>query len=797
MHTILQDVRYALRQLRKAPGFTLTAVVTLALGIGATTAIFSLIRGALRLPFPEASRLVSVKNQYPGASYLAVSYPDFAEWKRLNKSFAQMVAIFPSRKTYPGKQEPVSLDVSYISNGFFSVFGLTPVAGRGFLPSEERKGAVPVCLLSESFWRKEFGGNSAAVGRSIVLNGTSYTVVGVVPDMVPSFFRKAQVWVSLEAAPPYDQHGTNYLEATGVLKPGASIAQAQSDLAVIQSQIDKQFPENKHGVELQTLAETLFGNVRSVMLILLAAVGFILLIACVNLANMMLSRATERTREFGIRQALGASPLRLLRQSFTESGVLAVGGGLLGLAIAVAITKVPVQAWPKFLEAPASVHLSVGVLCFTGALVVLTSLIFGTAPALQVIRQSARQSVQQDLRTMSDSREQRVVRSSLMVAEMAFATLLVGGALGMALYFAGLMRTDPGMRTDHLLSMGISLPPTRYAKDDDQRRFFHALVEKLDALPGVVSAGGVSDVPFSGNAQSTNFTYEGESDAAKDPSRMDFADTYFVTPGYLQTTQVALKRGRLFTEQDTATSPRVLVISEAMARKLWPNQNAIGKHIQVMAGKPQEVVGVVGDVRNGGVTQPAGIDVYLSTEQYPVGQLTVVMHTRAEPLEVADAAKRAVHTLDPEVLVSIATSVETLAAQSVAAQSTSTMLMGLLGVLALLLASVGVYGVMAYAVSRRQREFGIRLALGAQRGQICSMLLRSTGWLVGLGLLLGGLLSIPLNGWMRSVLGGAIRFQPEVLLGTAALLGGVALLASLIPSYRAASVDPMKALRTE
>ena len=795
MQMLIQDLRYALRQLRKAPSFTITAVLTLALGMGATTAIFSLIEGTLRLPFPQADRLITVKNRYPSASYISVSYPDFEQWKSQNRTLAQMVAIFPSRKTYMGKQEPVSLNVSYVSDGFFSVFGLKPIAGRGFLPGEERKGAAPVGVLSESFWKEELGGSNAALGRSVVLSGQSVTVVGVVPDMVPSFFRKAQMWVPLEAAPPFDQHGTNYLEATGLLKPGVSMQQAQSDLAVIQSHIDKQFPENRHGVELQTLAETLFGDVRPVMLILMAAVGFILLIACANLANMMLSRATDRMREFEIRQALGASPRRLMQQSFSESGLLAVTGGLLGLTIAFALTKVPVQAWPAFLEAPANVHLSAGVLLFTGGLIILTGLLFGTIPAVQILRQSSQHFVQQDSRTMSESREHRVVRSALMVAEIAFATLLVGGALGMALYFSQLLHTDPGVRTDHILSMDVSLSPLRYAKDDDQRRFFHTLQEKLNALPGVDSAGGVSAPPFSGNTESTNYTYDG--DPIKDPAQMAFADTYFVTPGYLKTMQVNLLRGRLFKEQDTASSPKVVVINQSMAAKLWPNQNAIGKRIKIMRGEWQEVIGVVGDVRSGGVAQPAGIQVYLSTEQYPVSGLTMVMHTKSTPPELAAAAKQAVHAIDPGVLISNVTPVEALASQSVAGQSTSTMLMGALGLLALLLASVGVYGVMAYAVSRRNREFGIRLALGAQRFQIYSMLLKSTASLVGLGLLLGGLISVPLNGWMRDLLGGTDGFRPIVLVSTAALLGGVALLATLIPSRRAASIDPMHALRTD
>ena len=795
IESLLRDVRYALRQLRKSPGFAATAILTLALGMGATTAIFSLIHGALRLPFPHANRLVSEKNKYPSASYIAASYPDFEAWKHRNKSFAQMVAISQGRETYVGGSEPVSLRVSSISEGFFSVFGLKSVAGRTFLTSEEQKGTTPVCILSESFWRREFGGSPAVLGRAMVLDGKSYTIVGVVQDMVPSFFRKAKVWVPLEANPPYEQHGINYLYVTGLLKPDVSMQQAQSDLAVIQSQIDKQFPENKHGIELQPLAKTLFGDVRPVMLILLVAVGFILLIACVNLANMMLARATGRMREFGIRHALGASPRRLVRQSLTESGVLALAGGMLGLAIAFGVTRIPVRAWPKFLEAPGNVHLSVDVLLFSGVLVILTSLVFGIAPALQILKQRVTNTGQQDSRTMSESREQRVVRSGLMVAEIAFATLLVGGALGMTLYFAQLLHTDPGVRTDHVLSMDVSLSPTQYAKKPDQRRFFYTLTQKLNALPGVESAGGISAPPFSGSTQSGDYSYEGG--PPKGSSNKAFADIYYVTPGYLKTMQATLQHGRLFTERDTSGSPKVIVIDQSMASKLWPHQSAIGKRIQIGDDKWKEVVGVVGDVRGAGVAQPAGEQVYLTTEQYPVSDLTMVMRTKGEPLALADAAKQAVHAIDPNVLVSNVTPVQALASQSVAGQSTSTVLICALGVLALLLASIGVYGVMAYVVSRREHEFGIRLALGAQRYQIFSMLLRSTAWLVGLGILIGVLLAIPLNAWMQSLLGGTGGFRPLAFAGTALLLGGVAFLATLIPARRAASIDPMQALRSE
>ena len=453
------------------------------------------------------------------------------------------------------------------------------------------------------------------------------------------------------------------------------------------------------------------------------------------------------------------------------------------------------KAWPIFLTAPSDVHLSADVLLFTGVLVILTTVVFGSVPALQLVRHSAKSAVQQDMRTMTESRDQRTVRSGLIVVEFAFATLLVGAAIGMTFYFARLLHTDPGVRTDHVLSMNVSLSPSRYAKDDDQRRFFHTLQGNLAVLPGVISAGGTSAPPFSGSAQSGSYVYEGG--PTQDSDHMEFADTYYVTPGFLKTMAVPLLHGRHFTESDTKGTPKVAIINQSMAAKLWPSQSAVGKRLQIADGKWKEIVGVVGDVRGGGVAQPVGNQVYLSTEQYPTLSLTMVLHTKGEPLELAEAAKQAARAIDPDTLISNVTPVEALSSRSIAGESTSTALIGVLGLMALLLASIGVYGVMSYAVSRREREFGVRMALGAQRYQIYLMLLKSTGALVGIGLLLGGLLAIPLSNWMKNLLGETEGFSPIVLVGTAILLGSVALIATLIPSRRAASVDPIQALKAE
>ena len=389
---MLADLKYAWRQLVKSPGFALTAVLTLALGIGANTAIYSIIHGALRLPYPNADRMVAIQNVYPQGSYYAVSYPDFLEWRDKAHSFAQLVARFSSRATWVpsgfGKTEPEAVDIGLVSNGFFRMFGMQPILGRDFIPSEHQKGGAPACVLAEGFWRQQLNANPGVVGRSFDLDGKPCTIVGVVSVFRQPQTRPAQIWLPLEPNRPFDQHGTNYLFANGLLRPGTTEAQALAELTGIQAQIDRQFPDNKHGIAVHPLAQAIFGDLHSLMLVLLTAVGFILLIACVNLANMLLARASDRSREFAVRRALGATALRMVRQTLTESLLLSLAGAGVGLVVAFALTHIPIAAWPKGFVPPSEVHLDASVLAFTALLGISTGILFGLFPALRIVRQT-------------------------------------------------------------------------------------------------------------------------------------------------------------------------------------------------------------------------------------------------------------------------------------------------------------------------------------------------------------------------------------------------------------------------
>jgi putative ABC transport system permease protein len=793
MQILLQDIRYALRQLRKSPGFTIVAVLTLALGIGANTAIYSIIHGALRLPYPSSERMLAIQNVYPQGSYFSVSYPDFVQLRAQSRTFSQIVASAPRPMTWTGHGNPERLVAEFVSEGYFPMFGLDPVAGRTFLTAEHLKGAPQVCVLSEDFWRQKLGSDPSIVGKPINLNGSAYTVVGVAPALQNNV-TPPQVWVPLEPAPPEIRHGWNYLFAVGLMRPGVTEGEALAELRGIQAQVNKQFPDHKHGLDVQPLSKAVFGDLHSLLWMLQAAVGFILLIACVNLANMLLARAANRAREFAVRRALGASPRRMIQQTLTESLLLSFAGAAAGLLIAEGLTHIPIAAWPKNFVRPSQVHLDGMVLVFTALLAIGTGILFGIVPALRILKQDEKDALQQG-RTVTESREQSRTRGALVIAEIALSMLLVAGALNMAFYFIHLLHVDPGMNPENTLAMTVSLSPAQYPKPGDQSRFFDTLLAKLSVLPGVTRAGGSDEVPFRPSQDNGDFTYDGQPDstAAHNP----FADFHYITPGYFAAVETPLLQGRDFTLQDRADSQKVIIIDRGTAQRLWPGQSALGKHIHCCVNDGNfTVIGVVADVHFSGPAAKPGLAFYMSEDQIPQPQLSFVLRTHGDPMALAETARRAVTSIDPDQAVSDVTTLEAVAQASIAGQRTSTMITAILGCLALLLASIGVYGVMAYSVSRREREFGIRMALGANRASIVKLLFAGMLRLTLAGMLIGAVLALAMRVWIHSLLG-ANGTNPAALLVAALLLCAVAALATLAPARHAMYVEPMQALRTE
>ncbi|HEV2465492.1 MAG TPA: ABC transporter permease [Acidobacteriaceae bacterium] len=793
MSTLLQDVRYALRQLRKSPGFTLVAVLTLAFGIGANTAIYSIIHGALRLPYPNSQRMVAIQNVYPQGKYFASSFPDFEQWRDQSKTLSPIVALTTRRMTWTGYGSPETLRLNLVSDGYFKLYSMQPVVGRTFISAEHQKGGAPVCVLTEKFWREKLGSDPSIIGKPLNLDGQAYTVIGVAPEPADDV-QPANAWLPLEPRAPYLERGTNYLFDVGLLRPGVTLSQASAEMRGIQAQINKQFPDHEHGIDLQLTSQAIFGDLNKLMLMLQAAVGFILLIACVNLANMLLARAAVRAREFAVRRALGASPARMIRQTLTESLLLSFAGAACGIAIAQGLVHIPISAWPKNLTPPASVHLDGTILAFTALLAIGTGLLFGIIPALRTLREDGKAALQQG-RTVTESREQNRTRSALVIAEISLSMLLVAGALNMAFYFVRVLRTNPGMNPDHTLTLAVSLSPAQYSKPEQQRRFFNTLLDKLAVLPGVTRSGATGDTPFTANGSNGDFTYDGQPKGTEDKN--PFADFHFVSPGYFRAIGTPLLQGRGFGHDDSPIAPKVAIINRSMAQKLWPGQNPIGKHVHCCVKDAHfTIIGVAGDVHFAGSAAPANYTIYLSADQMPQSALTFILRSKSDPMLLVGPARQAVASIDPGQAVSNFTSLEALAQDSIAPQRTSTLVTAILGLLALFLASIGVYGVMAYSVSRREREFGIRMALGANRSAIGKLLLEGTLRLTVAGLCIGAALAYLMRVWIDSLLG-ANGTNPLALIAAAALLCAVAALATLVPARHAMYVEPIRALRTE
>ncbi len=800
---MLNDLRYALRQLIKAPSFTIIAILTLALGIGACTAIFSVVKVVLLRPldYPEPGRIVIIREtNLPQFPEFSVSPPNYLDWEKQTKSYEYLAAYTGAGLNLTGEGEPQRLLGVKATAHYFDAFGVKPVLGRMLLPEEDAPGKNRVVVLSYPFWQRVFGGTRDVVGRAIQLNGEPYNVVGVTPIGF-GLASKVDVWTPMAFKPDEtsnDARGGHYLNVVGRLRPGVTAAQARAELEVIASQLAKQYPDSNKGwgIWLMRLQDSSVRDLRPVLYTLLGAVGCVLLIACANLANLLLARATARHREISIRAALGASRGRLVRQLLTESVVLSLCGGVAGVILARWGLDALLALAPTSLPRISEIHLDSGVLIFSLALSIITGLVFGIAPAWLAARADVNEALKQGTRGSTEGGARGRLRSALVVLEVTLALMLLGGAGLLARSFMQLAHVDPGFAPENATLLWLSLPQKKYAMPDQQTAFADALLERVKVLPGVQSAGITHSMPLVGDYV-LGFNIEGRPAIA--PSDLPSTNYYAVTPDYFRAMGIRLIRGRTFTPQDDAKAPRVAVINETMARQHFPNEDPIGKRINITNGPDtwRQIVGIVGDIKQYGVDKATSAQAYEPFAQVPFSSLNVVIRTSGSPAALLGALRPAVYAVDKDQPVGTIRPLEEIMAESIASQRFAMTLLTVFSLVALVIAAVGIYGVMAYSVVQRTGEFGIRMALGAQQSDVLRLVLAQGGKLVGLGLIIGLAGTLAASRAMGSMLFNTSAQDPLTLASITLLLGGVALVACLLPANRATKVNPIEALRAE
>ena len=808
MANVWQDLRYAFRLLAKSPGFTVLAVITLGLGIGANTAIFTVVNAVLLRPleFRDPSRLViaAEKSNFPTVS---TSYQNYVDWRDQSHSFESLEATRGATITLTGDGEPERLNVRMATAPIFPLLGVNAVLGRTFLAEEDRAGGAPVVLLSHGLWQRRFGGSRGVIGKPVTLDSQPYTVVGVLPSGF-ELLQPADVFLPFTPwakSLPDDRNWHPGIIVIGRLKEGVSREQARTEMVAITKRLEEQYPLYNTGTSADVvgLQEQLVKNVRPALLLLLGAVAAVLLIACVNIANLLLARAASRGREVAIRTSLGASRWRVTRQLLTESILLSLGGGIFGLLLANAALGPLVKLSATTLPAVFTVGLDRWVLVFTLGVALLTGLLFGIVPALRTAKLDLRETLNEGSRGSTAGPGQHRIRGALVATEIALAMLLLVGAGLLLRSFSRLQDVPPGFQADHLFVADIPLSQTAYAKPEQRYEFFDRLVERARSLPGVRSAGAASFLPVSGGGSVIHFNIVGK--PPKSPHDFIAAGYRAVTPKYFETLGMPLEQGRFFTAADNDKAPAVVVINATMARTFFPGENPLGKHLQLGATfepdvPAMEVVGVVGDVRQGLGVDPQ-TEMYLPYRQadklLPVFQLSMVLRTAADPLLQASALRSALAEIDPnQPLVKVRTMEENMAA-TVAQPRFRTWLIGIFAAVALVLAGVGVYGVMSYTVTQRTNEIGIRVALGAQPEDVFRIVVGEGLRLALLGVGAGIVAALALTRLLQSFLFGISAYDPLTFGGVALLLTLVALAACFFPAHRATLVDPMIALRYE
>ena len=804
MGTLWQDLRYGIRMLLKNSGFTVIAVLALALGIGANTAIFSVVNAVLLRPlaYPDSDRIIWIEANNPakGITDSNVSPPDFADWSAQNHVFEQMAAFTSGGAILSRGDEPERVRTTAASASFFTLFKTQPVIGRAFSEQEDRTGGEPVVVLSYGLWQRRFGADPNLIGNKLTLSGKSTTVIGIMPPGF-DFPTQTEVWVPLALDASTERRDNRYLQAIARLKAGVTVEQAQAEINAISNRLGQEYAETNSGwgVSLSTVHESMVGEVRPSLLLLLGAVTFVLLIACANVANLLLARAAARQKEIAIRTALGAGRLRVIRQLLTESVLLSALGGALGLLLSVWLTDLLIAISPANTPRFDEIKLDARVLGFTLAVTVLTGLIFGLAPALQASKPDLNEALKEGGRGSSEGYRRNRLRGLLMVSEIALSFLLLAGAGLLIKSFLRLRDVNPGFNPENVLTMRLAPLSTKYPKGQQKVEFFRQVLERIRNLPGVESAGAVLSLPLGGDTLNVgrSFIREGR---PMTPEESANAGYLVATPDYFRVMQIPLITGRAFTEQDSEESPKVVIINETMARRFWSSENPIGKRMTIWRDEkfPREIVGVVGDTKPSTLGGEPAPQMYVPHAQDAGwGAMTLVIRTATEPTTLIGTVRQEILSFDKSQPVYNIKTMNDVVSTSLAASRISMLLISVFAGVALLLAMLGIYGITAYYVTQRTHEIGIRMALGAQTGDVLKLVVKQGMVLALIGLAIGLVAAFAITRVMASLLYGVSATDPLTFITVSVLLVGVALIACLIPARKATKVDPMIALRYE
>jgi putative ABC transport system permease protein len=804
----MPDFRYGARMLLKNPGFTLVAVLTLALGIGANTAIFSVVNAVLLrpLPYPHAERMVYVLEGSLSDPKFETSFSpqNFTDMRSRNQSFDSYSALSYVSFTLTGDQQPEALNVVLASADFGRVVGTAPALGRFFTAEEDAPGKEHVALISDGLWKRRFGADPQMVGRSVQLNGEPYMIIGVMPPGFNFLSPSIEVWAPLDPSKYDRRHG--FLQGVARLKPGVTVEQARADLQNIAEQIKKESRgfDRDSTMKVTPMREHLFGNLDRPLMILFGAVALVLLVACVNLANLTLGRATARWKEMALRSALGASRRSLVRLLLVESALLAAVGGALGLLLASYGVDALVAINSAAISANRKIVIDGSVIAFTFLISLLAVAIFGLAPAWQATKTDLSRALRENSRSATGARLLKLMRSALVVAEISLSLVLLVSAGLLLESLLKLLNINPGFRAENVVTCRIDLPRAKYPEDRRQAEFFRRALEQARAIPGVESAGLVTSLPFSGSRGTGSFSIDDRPGSRG--SNGQRADRHQVAPGYFAAMGIPLMAGRDFTDADDMEHPGVVIINEAFAKRFWPNENPMGKRITIGMGQEvklygkavsREIVGVVDNVKHKGLKDDFQAEMYIPALHLPAPNMYLIVRGKTSAESLTGGMRRAVQAIDPEQPIRGAQTLERAIAKTVAPQRLVAALLSLFAGLALTLAMIGIYGVMSYSVSQRTQEIGVRMALGAQSRDVLKLILRQGMTLALVGVGAGLLVSAALTRLMKGLLYGVGPNDPLTFVGVAALLTTVTLLAALIPARRATKVDPMVALRCE